>query len=172
MLQIEKSRVFNRYCRNCSKLPEFKEKGFESLSVPGYASEIEVFGHFFRGKENKRRIPLFYGNFYENKILKLFVQENSLFFSNSEVLVEIAYSDIKSINKISKSILFHRWFKPIHWAHGIYKSYKIRNLDTKCFKTHSFYSIIVDKGYGECEIIIPDYEEETLKVYLDLLKEG
>lgn len=138
-------------------------ESFESLGVPAEAAEISVIVYLFKVKKGKRKpfSPFVSFNAHE---MKIYSDGEKLYLADIDCVTAIPFSDVKQISENKKRIQFNEWTKNESFRSKKYKPYKIRAFQYG-FSVKT-YSLRINSGGTEAEIIIPNYDLEILKNYV------
>ena len=105
---------------------------------------------------------------YINMELYLFKENDSLCLANLDEVVSIPLRDIKEIVKVNKKIDMMQWNKDEAYNKGRYKEYKITMNQYNIYFFKPYYSIRINDGTEEFEIIVPPYDIEFFNDILNL----
>lgn len=138
-------------------------ESFESLGVPAEAAEISVIAYIFKIKKGKEKpaSPFMKFNVHE---MKIYSDEEKIYLADIDCVTAIPFSDVKQISENKKRIQFNEWTKNESFRSKKYKPYKIRAFQYG-FSVKT-YSLRINSGGTEAEIIIPNYDLEILKNYV------
>ena len=140
---------------------------YEELGVPDDADELDVFSYAFKltrkGKEKWGTVA----NYIAIR-LKIFKDDDNIYFADTSDVIKIPVTAIKAVNSINKRLGFLGWNKDVKPTSPEYKPYKItvNNMGVLFVKWCFSVNLILDGE--EYEIIIPPYENEILRKYVDL----
>ncbi len=138
---------------------------YEELSVPETADEINVFMNVFKTTKSGKQKNAAVAN-YMAFDFKVFAENNCLCFADVECVVAVPLSQINGIYAINKRASFINWTKQEKTNSPKYKPYKIRQ-NNMYYIVKPYYSLRFTSSGEEYEIIIPPYELETIKKYVN-----
>ncbi len=146
---------------------KLQNSSYEELGVPADADELDVFSYAFKyNRKGKERCGTVAN--YITISVKIFKDEDSLYFADTSEVIKIPLSAVKTVDSINKRLSFMGWSKDQKPNSPEYKPYKIRvnNMGILFVKWCLSVKLILDGE--EFEIIIPPYESEILKKYVDI----
>ncbi len=135
---------------------------FENLGVPADALDISIIAYYFKhNKKGKERAVT-----YTSCEMKLYADSDNLYIADTGMVTAIPFTDIQKIVENKKRTQIPQWTKDESYRSLKYKSYKIKiNNGHIAVKT---YSMRINANGTELEVLIPNYELETFKTFLDV----
>lgn len=157
-----------------SKSPEFQRltqevnevtaESYSRLGVPDDARGISVLAYHFRIKRGKEKPAAYVSHAMQE--MKIYFDGDNLYIASLHCLTAIPFADIRAVVENKKRTAFIQWTKDKSYRSPEYKRYKVRafqyGLATKT------YSVRIASDGAEAEILIPNFEIETLKTFLSL----
>ncbi len=140
---------------------------YEELKIPDGAEEIDVFFSIYKTTQKgkiKNANPLAK---YVAIPIKIFTENNNLCFADTETVTAVPISSILCAYKTDKTVSFLNWNKPEAFNGDKYKQYKIK-ANTVAFYVKPYYSVRISRNGCEYEIVIPPYDFEIIKKYLNI----
>ncbi len=157
-----------------SKSPEFQRltqevntvtaESLACLGVPAEASGISVLTYHFKVKRGKEKPAPFVCHAMQE--MKIYADSDSLYIASLHCLTAIPVAAIREIVENKKRTAFIQWTKDKSYRSPEYKQYKVRAFQYG-FTTKT-YSLRIASDGAEAEIVIPNFEIETLKTYVSV----
>lgn len=167
-LRAKKVQASPEYQSAMEEREKLQTDSYKELDVPDNAEELDVFCYPFKytrkGKEK-------WGNGLSQYVairVKIFKDDDNLYFADTSEVIKIPVTAVRAVNSINKRLGFLGWNKAAKPNSPEYKPYKItaNNMGVLFVKWCFFVNLILDGE--EYEIIIPPYENEILRKYVDL----
>lgn len=143
------------------------ERCYEDLGVPDGAGNIDIFIEAFKSKNGKvkKATSLFR---YLNIDCKIYRDDYNLYLADISKVYAFPLSNLKEIVAVNKNATFNGWHKQEPFNKGYYKQFKIKCNNYGTFFVKPHYSIRFTAFGEEYEIVIPGYELENFKKYVNL----
>ena len=148
------------------------ELALNDLGIPKDSKYIDVLTFSYKIKDGKEKpiAPLFQ---YLNFELHLFRENDNLCLATVGEVYAFPIANIKKIKEINKRITVGGWNKEEAYNSKEYNKYKIvaNNMGILFYK--QYYSIVISKGDEDFEILVPNYDIESILeiTNLDIEKE-
>ena len=136
---------------------ELLKNALLDLKVPEESILVDVFSYGYKVKNGKeKQLTSFFQ--YINTEMHLFKEEDNLCLANAHEVYSIPISYIKSIKMINKKATVFGWNKELAYNSPEYKKYKIavNNYGTLFIKP--YYSILINNGFEDFELLVPSYD--------------
>lgn len=151
------------------RLDEVVKISEKELAIPPEADETDIFIYCYKLKNGKvKKINSFAE--YFNFQFKIFAEGENLCLSEMSMVVAIRLDEIKRIVKTEKRVSFFGWNKKTQFNKDELKQYKIKRANTGVYFVKTYYSVHIERGGEEYEILFPPYEIATFLKYVDLKK--
>ena len=141
------------------RLEQLDKNVKEELQISSEIMRIDVLQCVYRIHKNKK-----ISDRYECIDTLLYVKEDALCFIHNGKEISIPFMDIRSVQKVKKNISVSRWNKQEAYNDKRYKKYRITIDKQGMYCFNKYYSLSIVSLWGEYEILIPEYEEEALKL--------
>ena len=139
---------------------------FSGLGVPQTAEEISVVASFFKVNKKGKEKPVSVLMKYNVHEMRIYADEDRLYFADMDGVTAIPFSEISEITENKKRVQFPEWTKRESPRSKKYKPYKVRAFQYGY--TVKTYSMQIVKDGEELEVIVPNYELETLKNFVSV----
>ena len=141
---------------------EIYNKSLKELMIPDEHLSIDVLCYLYNEKDNKLKK---YN--YICLATNVFIEDESLCLADLECVLKISLNDIKEVRRLKKKYTFVNWVKNDKPKHNKYKGYKVV-VQNNMLYTVSCYQIVINSAFGDYEILIPEYEIDSIKKLLDV----
>lgn len=140
---------------------------FVAASADTEKYRTDVFGcRYCEGKSKQKRYPACAKKFLAFDTI-FWRKENAFCVFDGIALYEFPLKEIVKMERIGRRVRFYGWNKKKPFAHIRYKPYKIRKKPFKeKYSTIAYYRLVFARDGEEYEILIPNYEKETLEKLL------
>ena len=151
--KLEESKRLNRQC-------------YEELCVPCDADDIDVFALPVKTKNGKMKQATVFQ--YANTECKIFKDFNNLYIADVNAVYGFPLNSFTKIAARNKNATFDSWNKEEPFNKGVYKQFKVRRNNMGIFFIKPHHSLQFFAFNEEYEIVIPNYELQTLLKYVNL----
>ena len=134
----------------------------QELNVPKDAPEINI----LLSLDKKNRKGEITKTNYLPLTASIFFEDESICFAFTDTLYKVLKKEIVAINQY-KRLSFVGWNKEEHPKNNDYKGYKVV-VQSGIYYTTMTYSVIVDNGFNQLQIIVPCYDIQTLSHLLEM----
>lgn len=143
---------------------------FAELGVPSTAKDVDILSFYYsvKGEKIKLREKDTQLAPYTNCSFYAFADSRNLYLVDSDGKYAFSLDSVKKINTVKKDILIDEWLKDEEYNKGIYKKYKLSEVDFGCIVC-KYYHILEIEHNGEIwGIYFPCYELPIFEELTDL----
>ena len=160
--KVKKLSESEEYTNILDNTMEIYNKSLKELMIPDEHLSIDVLCYLYNEKDNKLKK---YN--YICLATNVFIEDESLCLADLECVLKISLNDIKEVRRLKKKYTFVNWVKNDKPKHNKYKGYKVV-VQNNMLYTVSCYQIVINSAFGDYEILIPEYEIDSIKKLLDV----
>ena len=153
-----------------SKSDFFLTKVLNDLSIPINSNEVDIFSYVYdlNKKEKEKNAYSLQMSKYFNMSMYIFKENDALCLATVNEVLSIPLNHIKEVYKINKKINAYGWNKEEPYNKGKYKEYKITANQYNVLFYKYYYSIRINDGTTDYEIIVPPYDYEYFDNIINL----
>ena len=146
---------------------------FSELSVPAYASDVDILSFFYKVKDDSVKVcekglqlvP------YLNPVFKMYVDSENLYLANLEGKYAIPLSSLRKISTVKKNIGVTSWNKEEDCNEGRYKQYKITTDNYGCIHFKPYHILEFTYDQEDWGIYFPCYALPVVEALLGMKAE-
>lgn len=143
---------------------EVFDKNYEKLDIPLSADVIDVLSCSDNTEESKKakKRPLYF-----NVAARMFLENGNLCLSDLEVVMAVPLEEITGVVKLNKTVKAGNWTKKEEYNSENFGRYGIRRNKAGEYFIKDCYSVRINHAGEDFEFLVPCYDAETLKKYID-----
>ena len=138
------------------------EHSFENLGVPADASDISVIVYYFKNNKRGKERAVSYASIE----MKIYADSDNLYLADTGSVTAMPFSDIQKIVENKRRTQVPQWTKDESFRSKKYKPYKVKA--TQYGYMVKTYSMQINANGTELEVLIPNYELEILKTFVNV----
>ncbi len=150
-----------------SKAEDLYNRCLEDLKIPTEHYNVDVFTSFYEEKDGQVKTKKAMGLSYIALQTNAFIEDNCLCLADLETVIKIPMNEITKVVKLKKRKSFINWTKEEQPKNNKYNNYKVVVQNGNIF-TVACYQVVINSSFGEYEIIIPEYEYDSIKKLINL----